>query len=61
MGGVYPNQVFTAFMSIKTAEIELISNARQYEGKNIAVTGMIKLYKGKPEIIVNTKAQIVVK
>ena len=60
-GGNYPNQKFTAFMSIKTAEIELISNAKQYEGKNIAVTGKIQIYKGKPEIVVTRKSQIVVK
>ena len=61
MGGVYPKQAFTAFMSIKTAEIDLIANAKQYEGKNIAVTGKIQLYKGKPEIVVTRKGQIVVK
>ena len=61
MGGDYPNQAFTAFMPIKSADIELISNAKQYEGKNVAVTGKIQLYKGKPEIVVTRKAQIVVK
>jgi DNA/RNA endonuclease YhcR with UshA esterase domain len=32
-----------------------------YNGKNICVWGKIKIYKGKPEIIINTKHAIQVK
>jgi hypothetical protein len=58
IGGDYPNQPFTAAMLAHSAESDLISNAKKYEGKTVAVTGKIQLYKGKPEIIVNSENQI---
>ena len=59
MGGKYPNQAFTAF--IPSGSSGQFSNAQQYEGKTVAVTGKIQLYKGKPEIIVNSPSQVSVK
>ena len=56
MGGKYPNQAFTAFIPAGSAS--QFSNAQQYDGKTVAVTGKIQLYKGKPEIIVNSPSQI---
>ncbi len=56
MGGKYPNQAFTAF--IPSASAAQFSNPQQYEGKTVAVSGKITLYKGKPEIIVNWPSQI---
>ena len=59
MGGTYPNQAFTAF--IPSASAAQFPNPRQYEGKTMSVSGKITLYKGKPEIIVNSPSQIVAK
>jgi len=58
-GGSFPNQTFTAAILISNADLTLISNAKQYEGKIVAVTGTIKLYKGKPEILVTRGGQII--
>src|SRR5437899_8430310 len=59
MGGKYPNQAFTAF--IPTASAAQFSNPQQYEGKTVAVSGKINLYRGKPEIIVTNVSQIIIK
>src|SRR6184192_49076 len=56
MGGAYPNQAFTAF--IPSGSAAQFANAQQYEGKTVSVSGKIQLYKGKPEIIVNSASQI---
>src|SRR5581483_5642002 len=56
MGGKYPNQAFTAF--IPSSSAGQFSNPQQYEGKTVSVSGKISLYKGKPEIIVNSPSQI---
>lgn len=56
MGGKYPNQAFTAF--IPSASAAKFSNPQQYESRTVAVSGKITLYKGKPEIIVNSPSQI---
>src|SRR4026208_1112922 len=56
MGGKYPNQSFTAF--IPSASAAQFPNAQQYEGQTVAVSGKITLYRGKPEIIVNSPSQI---
>jgi DNA/RNA endonuclease YhcR with UshA esterase domain len=59
MGGKYPNQAFTAF--IFSASAAQFSNPQQYEGRTVSVSGKISLYKGKPEIIVNSPSQITAK
>jgi DNA/RNA endonuclease YhcR with UshA esterase domain len=59
MGGKYPNQAFTAF--IPSGSAAQFANAQQYEGRTVAVSGKIQLYKGKPEIIVMSPSQIVAK
>jgi DNA/RNA endonuclease YhcR with UshA esterase domain len=56
MGGKYPNQAFTAF--IPSSSGAQFPNPQQYEGRTVAVSGKITLYKGKPEIIVNAPSQI---
>jgi DNA/RNA endonuclease YhcR with UshA esterase domain len=56
MGGKYPNQAFTAF--IPSSSAAQFSNPQQYEGQTVAVSGKITLYRGKPEIIVNSPSQI---
>src|SRR2546430_10896972 len=56
MGGKYPNQAFTAF--IPSASAGQFSQPQQYEGRTVAVSGKITLYRGKPEIIVTSPSQI---
>jgi DNA/RNA endonuclease YhcR with UshA esterase domain len=59
MGGKYPNQAFTAF--VPSSNAAQFSNPQQYEGRTVSVSGKITLYKGKPEIIVNSPSQISVR
>jgi DNA/RNA endonuclease YhcR with UshA esterase domain len=59
MGGKYPNQAFTAF--VPSASAAQFPQPQHYEGRTVAVSGKIALYKGKPEIIVNSPSQISVK
>jgi DNA/RNA endonuclease YhcR with UshA esterase domain len=59
MGGKYPNEAFTAF--IPTSSAAPFSNPQQYEGKTVAVSGKITLYRGKPEIVVTNVSQIIIK
>lgn len=59
MGGKYPNQAFTAF--IPSSSAAQFFNPQQYEGKAVAVSGKITLYRGKPEIVVNSPSQIIAK
>jgi DNA/RNA endonuclease YhcR with UshA esterase domain len=59
MGGKYPNQAFTAF--IPTSSAAQFSNPQQYEGKTVAVSGKITLYRGKPEIGVTNVSQIIIR
>src|SRR5437660_2675407 len=59
MGGKYPNQAFTSF--IPSSSAGQFSNPQQYEGKTVAVSGKITLYRGKPEIIVTSPSQVVAK
>jgi hypothetical protein len=54
MGGAYPNQAFTAFIP----SAGQFTNAQQYDGKTVSVSGKIQLYKGKPEIVVTSPGQI---
>jgi DNA/RNA endonuclease YhcR with UshA esterase domain len=56
MGGKYPNQAFTAF--IPSSSAGQFSQPQQYEGRTVAVSGKITLYRGKPEIVVTSPTQI---
>jgi DNA/RNA endonuclease YhcR with UshA esterase domain len=56
MGGKYPNQAFTAF--IPSSSAAQFSQPQQYEGRTVAVSGKITLYRGKPEIVVTSQSQI---
>jgi len=52
-GGIYPNQVFTAYIPPTSRVL-----VGQYDQKVVAVSGKIQLHKGKPEIIVSSPSQI---
>ena len=59
MGGRYPNNLFTAV--IVKNDADKFPNVGTLEGKTIDVTGTIKLYKGRPGIILTDAAQIKLK
>lgn len=37
---------------------DAVPNVMQYNGKYISISGLIKNYQGKPEIIINDKSQL---
>jgi hypothetical protein len=57
-GGKYPHQTFTGWIP-KDSELAGGSALAGLEGKKIKMTSTIDLYKGKPEIKVMSKDQIV--
>jgi nuclease S1 len=56
MGGDYPDNAFTAI--IFNSDASKIDSVESYEGKIVEITGKVKEYQGKAEIIVNKKEQI---
>jgi hypothetical protein len=61
VGGEYPNAPLT--IVIYSDSLKNFDSAPEefYKGKNICVGGKVKMYKGKPEIIINAKHAIQVK
>lgn len=55
-GGRYPNHAFTA--TIFKAKQSLFTGVRDYEGKAVIVQGVVRLYRGKPEIVLSEPSQI---
>jgi hypothetical protein len=55
-GGLYPNM--QASLVVFANNAGPMVDLEQYKGKHVLVHGMLKLYKGKPEIILNSQAQI---
>jgi DNA/RNA endonuclease YhcR with UshA esterase domain len=58
-GGDYPNVTFVVWIPEDAPEAADPGLAK-IEGKKVKVSGTIQLYRGKPEIKVSTKEQIVV-
>ena len=56
MGGPYPNNIFTGV--IFKGDATSVGDVSGLTGKKVDITGMIKSYKGKPEIIVKSPDQI---
>jgi DNA/RNA endonuclease YhcR with UshA esterase domain len=56
MGGRYPNNAFVAVVFAEDAS--KFPNVDSLEGKIVDVSGSIRLYKGKPGIILNDPGQI---
>ena len=54
----YPNHIFTAL--IWGSDRDKFGNAPEtfYQGKAVCVSGVIKSYRGKPEIILKSPGQI---
>ncbi len=60
-GAKYPNQTFSADVLAKRTPA-LLSEGTSWltvlEGKEIAVTGKVELYKGKPEIVLTGRDDV---
>jgi micrococcal nuclease len=54
--GNYPDNTFAAV--IFKSDLKKFKDIDEYEGKEIEVTGKIKEYNGKPEIILKSESQI---
>lgn len=54
MGGAYPNSLFTIVLRGNAKAL-----GKSLDDKNICVTGQVIDYKGKPEIEVKDKAQVI--
>ncbi len=59
-GGAYPDQCFTATIFASDAGKFPPNPNSYYEGKTVKVSGKIKLYEGKPEIILEEPSQITI-
>ena len=57
-GEPFPRNSFSVVIFQKDAESFSYKPAEFLDGKNICITGKVKLYKGKPEIIVYNEKQI---
>ena len=58
-GGRYPRQVFTGFVPAQSvAAVGGQKFLESLSGNPITVTGKIELYKGRPEIVISSSAQI---
>jgi len=55
-GGLYPNHVFTA--TIFKAKQPLFKGVKELEGKVVQVRGVVHLYRGKPEIVLEEPTQL---
>ena len=58
-GGDYPNVTFMVWIPQDAPEAA-DPNLADLQGKKVKIAGTIQLYRGKPEIKVSTKEQIVV-
>lgn len=55
-GAAYPNHV--ASVVIFSSSTAKVGDVKQYEGKHIVVHGVLKSYRGKPEIVLESATQI---
>lgn len=55
-GAAYPNQTFSAVVFSRAAG--RFPNLPQWEGRRVRVTGRVQLYRGRPEIILNSPEAI---
>jgi DNA/RNA endonuclease YhcR with UshA esterase domain len=56
MGGRYPNNALAAV--IFSADASKFPNVAALSGKTVDITGAVRLYQGKPEIILNAADQL---
>lgn len=58
MGGKFPNNSFSGVILKNNAS--KFENVKEFEGKIVEISGKIKLYKDKPEILIEKKEQVVI-
>jgi DNA/RNA endonuclease YhcR with UshA esterase domain len=56
MGGRYPNETFTGV--IFAGDAGKFPNVHALQGKTVDITGPVRLYRGRPEIILNDAGQL---
>jgi DNA/RNA endonuclease YhcR with UshA esterase domain len=56
-GAAFPNQVFNAVV-FKSARSQFIKDPASWSGKRVRVTGTVRLYQTKPEIVLSVPGQI---
>ena len=56
-GARYPNSTFVAVIFASAAD--RFPNPDQWEGRRVRVTGRVRMYQGRPEIILDTPSQLV--
>lgn len=56
IGGTYPDNPFTGVIFI--GRMSNVPDFTPVIGKTIAVTGKIEMYRGKPQIVINTSDQV---
>jgi len=59
MGARYPDVTFTAV--ILPGDAAKFPDAASLEGKDVAITGVVRLYQGKPDILLQDATQLTVK
>jgi DNA/RNA endonuclease YhcR with UshA esterase domain len=59
LGGTYPNRTFTAV--IFAPSLAAVGDVSGLTGKTVDITGTVQMYQGRPEVIVNSRAQIKVR
>lgn len=59
LGGRYPNQAFSGV--ILRTDAAVVGNVSALNGKTVGITGLIRFYDGKPEIIISSRLQSAVR
>ena len=59
-GKPYPNTTFTVVIFEADATKFKNTPSEFFKDKNVCITGKVKIYKGRPEIIVNSEEQITI-
>lgn len=59
-GAAHPNQIFSATVFARYAEAfaDEFDDLHDLEGKRVRITGKIRLYQGKPQIILESPSQL---
>ncbi len=60
-GAKHPNEVFYVYLPAAVAatwEDADVKSLQGLAGKTVAVTGKVKRYKGKPEIVLDKRSQV---
>jgi DNA/RNA endonuclease YhcR with UshA esterase domain len=56
MGGEYPNEAFTGV--IFASDMAAVGDVSDLDGKTVDINGSVRLYRGRPEIVISSRSQI---